>query len=335
MGKWVNGRSPSKLALRSKINRRIFFQSLLVGGICGLVCFGQLTLRESLAGDFTVSWLAARALVSGADPYQTIRPVGVYPFNAPFFYPLTAALAALPFAWLPPGLAGALFFGAGSGVLAYLLISLGEAYRLPLLISSSFFVSAAVAQWAPWILAGALTPWLAWFLACKPNAGLPLFLCRPSWRSSAVLGVFLLVSLAARPTWPLSWYRVVSAPSFHVPPFMILPLGWLLLFSVLRISTPAGRLLLAMALMPQSMWFHDQLALWLVPRNRDETWLLTFFSWLAYGLYRLQAGWGPPSSGSEHPGIYVVGLMYLPALALVLLRDPIHFRSLAGVAGEK
>jgi len=103
----------------------------------------------------------------------------------------------------------------------------------------------------------------------------------------------------------------------------------LLLFSLLRISTPGGRLLLAMALVPQSMWFHDQLALWLIPRNRDETWLLTVFSWLAYGLFRLQSGWGPPSSGADHPGIYVVGFMYLPALALVLLREPIHIRSLA------
>src|SRR5512138_3150710 len=61
--------------------------------------FALAATPEHLAKDFSWPWRAANALLHGQNPYTVIRPTGAYPYNAGFFYPLPAALAALPFAW--------------------------------------------------------------------------------------------------------------------------------------------------------------------------------------------------------------------------------------------
>jgi hypothetical protein len=280
--------------------------------------YAQLVIRRGLAGDFTVSWLAARALLAGENPYLVVRPLGEYPFNAPFYYPLPAALAALPLAWLPGALAGALFFGLSAGLLAYAVLD-KEPFRLPLFVSAPFLVAAALAQWSPLMLAGALLPAVSWLWACKPNLGISLFVSRPSWWKLAGIAVFGLASLLVLPGWPLDWRAVFFTPTYHRPPLLLGPFGLLLLLALLRWRDPAARLLLAMALLPQSLWFADQLVLWAVPRSRSQVWLLTVLSWIAYGLWRLETGGAPPASGATHPGRYLLWLLYLPALVLVLL----------------
>ncbi|MBE0699732.1 MAG: hypothetical protein IH586_22630, partial [Anaerolineaceae bacterium] len=290
------------------------------------MCFAQLTLRSSLAGDFTVSWLAARFLIACEDPYQMVHLLGNYPFDAPFFYPLTAALAALPFAWMLPELAGALFFGLGAGLLAFAVFQSGS-HRLPLFLSTPFLVSAALAQWSPLILAAGLLPGLAWLLACKPNIGIPLFFSHPTRGKSVAIAVFLLLSLGINFSWPVEWLAVFNDPSFHQAPIWTNPAGWMLLLSLMRITTAGGRLLFFMALLPQSLWFYDQLVLWALPRNRYESWLLTISSWLAYGLWRLSFGWGTPVSGETNPGSLILFFLYLPSLGMVLLPEDFAFQA--------
>lgn len=255
-----------------------------------------------------------------------VQPLGNYPFNTPFYYPLTAGLAALPFSWMIPQLAGASFFGFGSALLAYVVLRDGS-YRLPLFISTPFLVSAALAQWSPLMLAASFLPAFSWLLACKPNIGIPLFISRPSKVGMVGGAAFLLLSVFVRYNWPAEWLAVIISPSFHQAPVRINPAGWLLLLSLLKIGTPGGRFLFVMALMPQSFWFYDQLVLWVLPRNRYESWLLTLASWLAYGLWRLNFGWGSPVSGATNPGIYILVLLYLPALAMVLLPEDFVVRA--------
>jgi hypothetical protein len=265
-------------------------------------------------------------VLAGESPYQAVLPLGEYPFNTPFYYPFPAALAALPFSWIHLTLAGALFFGLGAGLLAYALLR-EEGFRLPLFFSTPFLVAAAVAQWSPLVMAAGLLLPLAWLLACKPNIGIPLFLSRPSKLGGIAMLLFFLISLAVRPLWPVEWLRVVNAPSFHQAPVWVNPAGWLLLLAILRYSTRAGRLLLLLALMPQSLWFYDQLMLWLIPRSRGESWLLTLASWLAYGLWRLQVGWDAPVNAARNPGLIILFFLYFPALAMVLLPDDFLFRA--------
>jgi hypothetical protein len=310
--------------------RRVLL-AVLVGLLSGLLSFALLWQRGTLAGDFTVSWLAAQALAAGNNPYETVRRLGSYPFNTPFFYPLPAALAALPLAWLPPQLAGAMFFGVSSGLLAY-AVTREDGRYLPLFLSAPFLVALALAQWSPLMLAACFLPALGWLLACKPNLGIPVLISRPTWRALVSLAVFGLISLAVRPTWLLDWRTVISGPSFHIAPFLVFPAGWLLLLAAARWREPGGRLLLAMALLPQSMWFYDQLILWALPRSLAQSWLLTISSWLAYLLWWLESDGNQPVSGQTNPGKYIILFIYLPALLMTLFPNalPLTRNALAG-----
>src|SRR5258706_9510796 len=83
--------------------------SVTIGLATGFFCWFLLTHFHQDAGDFRWAIHAAQRLLSGANPYDT-------PLEQ---YPLTAALFAVPFIRMPPGVAAGLFFGIGSGLLAF------------------------------------------------------------------------------------------------------------------------------------------------------------------------------------------------------------------------
>lgn len=302
-----------------RFRQQRWLAALLVGLLCFALCWLRLYQRDQLAADFTFPWRAARALLAGENPYHTIQPTGAYPYQAHFYHPLTAALVALPFALLPPIPAGALFFGLSAGLLAYAITQDGW-QRLPLFLSAPFGVALAVAQWTPLLAAAALLPGLEWLLACKPNLGAALFLYHPSRR--ALLGpvVFGLLSLLLLPTWPLDWLYVIARLQGHGLPVLLLPFGPLLLLAGLRWRTPQGRLLLGLSLLPQLLFFYDQLPLWLLPRTWKLSLAYAGLSWLGYFAWRRLGGMG--LAGGEvtiQPAQIVMGFIYLPALGYLLL----------------
>src|SRR5262245_23101960 len=79
----------------------------IAAGLAAAIAFQK--LPGMMARDFTYPWSGARALASGADPYQVIRPTGPPPADMYFMYPLTAAVAVLPLAAAPVALGGVLF----------------------------------------------------------------------------------------------------------------------------------------------------------------------------------------------------------------------------------
>ncbi|MFL5575712.1 MAG: hypothetical protein ACJ79S_07090, partial [Gemmatimonadaceae bacterium] len=257
----------------------------LLAGVWGF-SLAYLVLRtfpDKVAGDFTTAWRAALALLQGQDPFQVIRP-SAYPFDYPMYYPLPAAFVGFPFATLRPAFAGALFFGGSSALLGY--VATRESYaRLPLFLSVPYLFAAHGTQWAPLIMAVAMLPgpWQGWLVA-KPNLGLALWLWRPTWKGVLGGALILAASIALLPSWPLDWLHNARSSPFARVPLATLP-GPILLLAALRWRTPEGRLLLAMACIPQFPFFYDALPLWLVARTQREALNLTWCSWAAF------AGW--------------------------------------------
>jgi hypothetical protein len=258
---------------------------------------------------------AARALAGGHDPYRVIAQR--YPF--PLFYPLTAPLIVAPLALLPNDLARCLFAAITAGLLAWLT-------RPPLriaLLSASFANALVLNQWSPLLVLGAVVPALGCLWAVKPTIGAALFAAYPSKRA-AVGGVALVgVALAFMPAWPLEWWRNAHT-AFYIPPVMR-PGGFLLLLALLRWRDPRGRLLAALALVPQSSALYETMPLFLLPRRRWEAYALAI---LTYVVAFSQAIWFPvhsdgPTAGVLHASLderwpLVFALVWLPSLGLVL-----------------
>ncbi len=285
--------------------------------------FALSTAPEHLAKDFSWPWRAARALLDGQNPYRVIRPTGPYPFNAGFFYPLPAGIAAMPFALFRPAVAGAAFVGVSSGLLAFgLARTRGGLAKLPLFASAPFCMAALLAQWSPLMMAGAVIPSLQFLGAAKPNVALPCFAYRPTLRGALLGAAFVVLSLAIVPTWPFDWRDALrDAPRYRAP--ITYFGGPILLLAALRWRRAEARTLLAMAVMPQLTLFYDQLPLWLVPTTVWRSLALSALSWVAW------AQWYPSRAIPTHVAIarpWVFALIYLPALILVLTPSELKLR---------
>jgi hypothetical protein len=267
-----------------------------------------------VAKDFTWPWRAARILLQGHDPYAVIQATGPFPFSSPFFYPLPAALVAIPFAPLPPDRAGALFFGLSSALLAFGITRDGL-WRLLVFTAAPYFMAAANTQWSPLLAAAALLPGLQWVGAAKPNLGLVAFVYRPS-RWAIVGGAILVaVSFLLLPGWVGGWRAALAQAPHHAPPVLRLG-GVVLLLALLRWRTAEGRLLTAMACVPQVLYFYDQLLLWLIPRSWRQVLFLSAASWVGVvGWWAVRPRMG---SGLDAAAPFVLGLVYVPALLLVV-----------------
>lgn len=282
--------------------------------VAALVAFsGQ---PEMLARDFTYTWRGAQAVLAQQNPYDVIRPTGPYPFEMWFMYPLTAALAAIPLALAPVQLAGALFAAIGAGVLTFALSAQGMG-RLWLLLSVPFGMSVVLAQWAPLLVAAAFLTPLAWLLTCKP-IGLALFVMRPSWRAAAWCAAFIVLAFAVQPSWLGDWVQNARAVTGHAPP-VLHPLGAVALLALLRWRTPEARLVGIMALIPQNLYFYDQLPLLLVGRSGRGTLTLTVLSWIAWGVTRMRCD--SDMFCGDAARMPVLLLLYVPATLMVLLDD--------------
>jgi hypothetical protein len=274
----------------------------LAGVASGGFCWFLLKHFHQDAGDFRWALHLARRLVARQNPYDT-------PYEQ---YPLPAAFVALPLMRLAPEVAAAIFWGVSSAFLAFGLTRENYA-RLWVFLAYPYWAGLLAAQWSTVIAGSAFFPLLLPVTMMKPQVGLPVFLTRLS-RNGVLACIFVAgVSFAVMPQWLLLWIRQMHYYE-HFIPLTVLP-GPLLLLALLRYRERDAWLLLLSSFMPQR-WFFDSFILWLIPQTRREMVLTVFFSWGA-GLWR----WYHPPHSFTEVGRWTVIFLYLPMLAVVLLRS--------------
>lgn len=265
--------------------------------------------------DFHSWWLAARALVDGANPYAVI-PAAIGP-EFQFFNPLPAAVLTVPFAFLRPDVGLALFSGLSAMVLAY-VVTRRSYDPLVMFLSASFAHAAVMGQWSMILTAALFAPTLAFLGAAKPNIGIAIVAALASWRAAVAMLVFAVVTLVVRPSWPGEWLAAIGASTWHFSPLSV-PGGILLLLALLRWRRPEARLIATLTVLPQSPFVYEAMPLFLVPRSRPEFYTLVVGSDVALGAYVYFRG-TPTAEYLRLTGISVVVCMYLPALVMVLRR---------------
>lgn len=243
------------------------------------------TATPAQARDFGQIWFAARALLHGQNPYALIGPGQALKQPWPLYYPLTAPLAVLPLAWVPLPLATALMSFLGVLAFAWALTEHGYA---PLLAVTSIGVGLAVylVQWSP-LLAGALvvTP-LSLLWVAKPTIGFALFATRPTrWAFYGGIGLVLL-AFVVQPDWLTEWWAALHSanvtPGYAAghPVLVQFPGGVLVLAALSRWRRWEARLLIVMALIPQTMSPYETVPLFLIPRGWIECAILPVLTYV-------------------------------------------------------
>lgn len=277
--------------------------STLIGVATGTFAGFLLTRLHQNAGDFTWALHLAQRVVAHQNPYDT-------PLEQ---YPLPAAFVALPFLRLPPEIAAGLFYGLTSALLAFGLTR--ENYgRLRIFLAYPFWAALLTAQWSTLIAASAFLPILLPATMMKPQVGLPVFLTRLTRRGLLACILLAALSLLVLPRWPLLWLGQTHYYEHYIP-LIVFP-GPLLLLALFRYRDRDAWLLLLAAVMPQR-WFFDSFTLWLIPKSRREILSTVLISWGA-GILR----WYHQPANFTEVGRWAVIFLYLPMLAVLLLRTP-------------
>ena len=290
------------------------YVSLGAGIVAGLFVMALYSRqRAGVISDWDPTWVATGALLRGESPYAAIQ---VPPWPNWLLYPLPALLVTIPFTSIPLPLARGIFAGIGTSAFTY-VITRRHRWTLYFLLSGAMLWSWAVVQWPPLLIAAALTPSLSWLLPVKPTMGFALWTGWPN-RTAVVGGLlFVAVSLLVRPVWVHEWLASVAKTPHE--PNILRPGGFLLLLGLLKWRRPDGRLLAALALVPQTTALYETLPLALLCRNRPQAAGFAALTMLAHLLYLLGPQ-GPWPVGAEFQWWVLLGLVYLPGLVLVLRR---------------
>jgi hypothetical protein len=251
---------------------------------------------------------------------RLLRREEVYPLGThSFLYPLPAVLLAVPFRALPLWLARPVFDVLIGAAFVYALWRYRGPSALLALLSGAYLFAMAKGQTTPLMVAACLIPALGFLFAIRPNTSAILWITRPSWLPMLGVSIFLAISLAVLPTWPMDWWLALPVDTTDFMPLVMRPLGALLLLAGFRWYSPEGRLLLAIACIPQTTLPYELVALALIPTNGLQMGIYVAGTWIAVAAATGQLQLGDALADWTWP--VTLCAVYLPMLGLVL-RQP-------------
>jgi hypothetical protein len=258
---------------------------LFVAVVIGVFSAVWTTVRlraELHAGDFGQIWFAARALLSGGDPYDLIGPGKPFAMDFSFRYPLPAVLVAVPMTPLNDYVASGLVIGLGLGCLAWALMRNGHAPLLGLM-SAAIASALSSVQWSPLLAAATVLAPLGVLYVAKPTIGLAMFIARPSrWAIVGGIGL-MVVAFLIQPNWLAQWRNALTDRT-GTATLALHPGGALALLALIKWRRPEARMLAVLACVPMTPALYETVPLLLIPRRWWEAALLVAAS---YGV----AGW--------------------------------------------
>lgn len=271
-----------------------------------------ITLDGVPVGDVGPPLIGLRLALSGSNPYAlelATAPLAQYPVTTMV---VLAPLLLLPVAWVAPT-----FCGVSTAAFAWALTTGRAWWRLAALLSVPYLMALYSVQWSPLLTAALLTPALLPLAVVKPQLGLALVAAgRWTWRTAAAAAGIVVASLVVRPGWPLEWWASGTPGLYDARvPLLVMP-GFLLAAAAVFVRSRRGRLVLAMAVVPQRFWY-DQLLLFFVPATWRQMLVLLVTSWIGAS-WCLHTGIWNPRSGTQVPAVWtaVVVSCHLPALGL-------------------
>lgn len=269
--------------------------------------------NRNVISDWDPTWAGARALVEGRSPYAEIT---VPPWPNWLLYPLPAILLTAPFTLIPLDWARPLMAAIGTAAFTWTITRRGK-WTLWFLLSGAMLWSWIDVQWAPLLIAAALTPALSWLLAVKPTLGFALW---GGWPNRiAVIGgiVFVAVCFAVMPGWVPEWLASVARTPHK--PDLLRPGGFLLLLAALRWRRPEARMLTLLALVPCTTALYEVLPVALVCDDKRQARAFAVLTMVCHLLFFLGPQ-GPWPVGATYQWWLLLGMIHVPALALVLSR---------------
>ncbi len=304
-----------------KQHRQRIVVSVAVGVLAGLLSTllpGTVPYKGVQVGDLGTSILGLNHLVTNHSAY--IKPI-TYSGLPAVMYPFTTMLFIGPFMLLPLQWIGPVFCGLVSFVFAYALQYDGKPWRLLALASVPYIASLQSVQFAPLMVSAVYLPFLLPLAVIKPQLGVPL-VAAGRWSKTTVLAAcsIVLLSLVIYPKWPFEWLTYGNLSYYEGKAPVTQGLGFLLILAAIKMRDWRARLLLAMALIPQRLWY-DQLFLFAIPATRTQMLILLIGSWLSPllgldHLWLLDSGRQAPESWRA-----VVYFVYLPALCMLFMEE--------------
>ena len=279
--------------------------STIIGMVSGIYCWFLLSRFHLGAADFGSSIRIAQALLAHQNPYADKAQL----------YPLPAGLFGLPFVALRPELAGGVFYGISSALLAFGLTRSGYS-RLPIFFAYPYWAALITAQWSPILMASAFFPLLLLGILAKPQIEFPIAITHLKWREVVLCIVICLFSLWIMPSWPKQWISHFFEYKRFIP-VLVFP-GPLLALALYRYRDRDAWLLFLSAIMPQR-WFYDAFILWLIPKSRREILATVAASWCV-GVWR----WYHMPASITQVGRWSVLFFYLPMLIIIVTRKNVN-----------